>query len=304
MDAVCALDHFQERIAARPQNRATLMAMDPKAFIAAMERWREQFAKGAELPIIGASEKRSELDQGPGLHHPRQRQDPQSCRGRDRAPHDPAAASCMISFPATSTSTSSRPRTGLQGARDGAESSPIFSRARRPRRPEATHFHARLETVGGSRMKRSTQRMLTTHTGSLPRPATVVELLLDEQKQPGSRSAPSSRPRCAARSPSVVREAGRLPARRHQRRRAGPHRLHRARQGSPHRLRRPERAAARHRRAGISRARRRCWPVRLAVPASAGLLGPGRLEGFPARRGRHRARQGGDGGRHGARSSS
>ena len=57
MDAVCALDHFQERIAARPQNRATLMAMDPKAFIAAMERWREQFAKGAELPIIGASEK-------------------------------------------------------------------------------------------------------------------------------------------------------------------------------------------------------------------------------------------------------
>src|SRR5258707_1485398 len=57
MDAVCALDHFQERIAARPQNRAALMAMDPKAFIAAMERWREQFAKGAELPIIGASEK-------------------------------------------------------------------------------------------------------------------------------------------------------------------------------------------------------------------------------------------------------
>jgi pimeloyl-ACP methyl ester carboxylesterase len=57
MDAVCALDHFQERIAARPGNRATLMAMDPKAFIAAMERWREQFAKAAELPIIGASER-------------------------------------------------------------------------------------------------------------------------------------------------------------------------------------------------------------------------------------------------------
>jgi pimeloyl-ACP methyl ester carboxylesterase len=56
MAAVCALDHFQERIAARPGNRAMLMAMDPKAFIAAMERWREQFAKGAELPIIGASE--------------------------------------------------------------------------------------------------------------------------------------------------------------------------------------------------------------------------------------------------------
>jgi pimeloyl-ACP methyl ester carboxylesterase len=56
MAAVCALDHFKERIDARPGNRTTLMAMDPQAFIAAMERWRAQFAKGAELPIIGASE--------------------------------------------------------------------------------------------------------------------------------------------------------------------------------------------------------------------------------------------------------
>jgi len=54
--AVCALDHFKERIDAKPENRATLMAIDPKAFIAAMTRWREQFRKGAELPIIGASE--------------------------------------------------------------------------------------------------------------------------------------------------------------------------------------------------------------------------------------------------------
>jgi pimeloyl-ACP methyl ester carboxylesterase len=57
MTAVCELDHFQERIAAKPANRAVLMAMDPRAFIAAMERWRAQFAKGAELPVIGASEK-------------------------------------------------------------------------------------------------------------------------------------------------------------------------------------------------------------------------------------------------------
>src|SRR5262249_56276277 len=56
MAAVCALDHFQERIEARPANRAVLMAMDPKTFTAAMQRWRTQFAKGAELPIIGASE--------------------------------------------------------------------------------------------------------------------------------------------------------------------------------------------------------------------------------------------------------
>jgi pimeloyl-ACP methyl ester carboxylesterase len=57
MAAVCALDHFMERIEARPSNRATLMAMDPEKFIVAMERWRRQFAEGAELPIIGASEK-------------------------------------------------------------------------------------------------------------------------------------------------------------------------------------------------------------------------------------------------------
>ena len=56
MPAVVALDHFKERSEARPANRERLLAMDPKVFIAAMERWQQQFAKGAELPIIGASE--------------------------------------------------------------------------------------------------------------------------------------------------------------------------------------------------------------------------------------------------------
>ena len=36
-------------------------------------------------------------------------------------------------------------------------------------------------------MKRSTDRILTTHTGSLPRTAKVVELLLAEQNNPGTR---------------------------------------------------------------------------------------------------------------------
>ena len=57
MAAVCELDHFKERIEARPSNRQTLMAMDPQAFIKSMERWREQFRRAAELPVIGASEK-------------------------------------------------------------------------------------------------------------------------------------------------------------------------------------------------------------------------------------------------------
>src|ERR1700722_8467580 len=38
-------------------------------------------------------------------------------------------------------------------------------------------------------MKRSTDRILTTHTGSLPRTAKVVELLLAEQNNPGTRKA-------------------------------------------------------------------------------------------------------------------
>src|SRR5262249_26988419 len=36
MAAVCELDHFKERISARPANRDTLMAMKPQDFIAAM----------------------------------------------------------------------------------------------------------------------------------------------------------------------------------------------------------------------------------------------------------------------------
>src|SRR5256714_13467014 len=34
-------------------------------------------------------------------------------------------------------------------------------------------------------MHRSTTRILTTHTGSLPRPAKVVDLLLEEMREPG-----------------------------------------------------------------------------------------------------------------------
>jgi 5-methyltetrahydropteroyltriglutamate--homocysteine methyltransferase len=38
-------------------------------------------------------------------------------------------------------------------------------------------------------MQRSTDRILTTHTGSLPRPPRVVELLLAEQNSPGAKAA-------------------------------------------------------------------------------------------------------------------
>jgi pimeloyl-ACP methyl ester carboxylesterase len=56
MAAVCATEHWQERIAARASNRDYLMKMEPKRFVEAMLRWREYFLKGADLPVIGASE--------------------------------------------------------------------------------------------------------------------------------------------------------------------------------------------------------------------------------------------------------
>lgn len=56
MAAVCESEHFRERIAARPENRVRLMAMDPQRFIAVMSHWREYFIAGADQPVIGASE--------------------------------------------------------------------------------------------------------------------------------------------------------------------------------------------------------------------------------------------------------
>jgi pimeloyl-ACP methyl ester carboxylesterase len=55
MAAVCAMEHWTEVIAANPASRAALIAMDPKDFIARMERWRRSFAAGAEHPVIGLS---------------------------------------------------------------------------------------------------------------------------------------------------------------------------------------------------------------------------------------------------------
>ena len=43
MAAVCDSEFFRERIAARPENRARLAAMDVQRFIAVMTHWREYF---------------------------------------------------------------------------------------------------------------------------------------------------------------------------------------------------------------------------------------------------------------------
>ena len=56
MAAVCEMEHWKERIAARPENRDALMRMKPERFIEVMSHWREYFLKGADLPVIGATE--------------------------------------------------------------------------------------------------------------------------------------------------------------------------------------------------------------------------------------------------------
>ena len=56
MAAVCEMEHWKERIEARPQNRDALMKMNPEQFIKVMSHWREYFLKGADLPVIGATE--------------------------------------------------------------------------------------------------------------------------------------------------------------------------------------------------------------------------------------------------------
>ncbi len=56
MGAICETEHFRERIEVRPENRDTLMKMDPARFIAVMSHWREYFIRGADLPVIGATE--------------------------------------------------------------------------------------------------------------------------------------------------------------------------------------------------------------------------------------------------------
>jgi pimeloyl-ACP methyl ester carboxylesterase len=56
MAAVCEMEHWKERIAARPENRDALMKMEPARFIDVMSRWREYFLEGADLPVIGATE--------------------------------------------------------------------------------------------------------------------------------------------------------------------------------------------------------------------------------------------------------
>ena len=132
-------------------------------------------------------------------------------------------------------------------------------------------------------MKRSTDRILTTHTGSLPRTAKVVELLLAEQQKPGARRAELT---------AAVREAVAYVVQKQVE--CGLDIINDGEQGrtdyTVHVLDRltgyrgRKRGAHGHRRGGISRAGAIAQAFCFAVPASACLQRRRRLEGLGRRR--------------------
>lgn len=57
MEAVCALPGWQEPLTRRPANRERLLAQDPAAFVAVMQRWAEAFFPGdAPIPCVTRAE--------------------------------------------------------------------------------------------------------------------------------------------------------------------------------------------------------------------------------------------------------
>jgi pimeloyl-ACP methyl ester carboxylesterase len=56
MAAVCETPHFAERIALNPKVRDYLMGLDPKVFIATMNRWWQYFKDDGGRPVIGVSD--------------------------------------------------------------------------------------------------------------------------------------------------------------------------------------------------------------------------------------------------------
>ncbi len=55
MAAVCDTEHFRDRIAQRPSNRATIMNMDVAGFTASFSQWADGFLQDAGKPVIGAT---------------------------------------------------------------------------------------------------------------------------------------------------------------------------------------------------------------------------------------------------------
>jgi pimeloyl-ACP methyl ester carboxylesterase len=56
MQAVAETPYYAERIQRVPTNRERLLRLDAEDFVATMQRWRQFFLDGADLPVIGVNE--------------------------------------------------------------------------------------------------------------------------------------------------------------------------------------------------------------------------------------------------------
>jgi pimeloyl-ACP methyl ester carboxylesterase len=57
MDAVMKMDHWRERVTARPENAALLKSVTKDKFLSVMNTWRDHFMAGVDMPVLGVSEK-------------------------------------------------------------------------------------------------------------------------------------------------------------------------------------------------------------------------------------------------------
>ncbi len=95
MAAVCATEQYQERIAANPQTRDRLMAMDPKQYIKVMSNWQDQFIESTKLRGVRHDRRRSRFDRGSDRRDPGQRPDPRLGERPHRGSARSRAACCI-----------------------------------------------------------------------------------------------------------------------------------------------------------------------------------------------------------------
>ena len=113
MAKVCEMEHWKERIEARPENRDALMKMNPERFIAVMSHWREYFLKGADLPVIGARRRSS----NPFKFRPASFPETTIPMGVKPARISVACcqkATCISCFPSTTTNPWARGKNGMK----------------------------------------------------------------------------------------------------------------------------------------------------------------------------------------------
>ena len=88
MAAVCATEQYQERIAANPQTRDRLMAMDPKQYIKVMSNWQDQFIASTKTEVFGMTDADLAAIAVPTVVIPGNDQTHASVNGRDRRGKD------------------------------------------------------------------------------------------------------------------------------------------------------------------------------------------------------------------------